>query len=418
MNLPANAGNRRRAVFGWACIYAGDLIPYFSVFLITLVVGRSYGTAYAADFNLVYSYVAMVLALFAAPGMISLKRKLAHAESSGDIMMAGFIIRLSGVLLGATTCWVYFLLSPQLAPLLWIFGLVLLARVLETSVDIPAIVTQYRWSPFGYLSFRVTMLCVLLLVLAAFHYALPGFYRLLSGYVVAAVLAFSLAAILIRRYWRLDGRVCQEAMDQLQEIRPMFLAVCVYVASTRLYVVVIGEYLGRRQAADFATVQNITAVAGLLASAFAGLFFWSSNRLPNVDIESHTKSLWAWGLIAIVVGALLGGAVALASEWIVLRPLKFGPEMLQINWMICMATPLLAMQALVSNFLMLIKRDKLMFALALFSSLMGVLMLFLLVPLYGMKGAATVMMISPLLSVLAGVLVVNRETNHAHIADT
>lgn len=403
------------SLFNWGCIFAGDLIPYLSVFLITLMVAHLYDTEHATRFNLAYSYSAMILALFAAPGMVSLKRRLAHTEAHGVVLAAGFIIRMAGLLLGGAACFVYFVSTPHLAPLLSIWGLVFVARVLETSVDIPAIVVQYRWSPFEYFVFRLVTLIVLAFILIGFSYLLErGVYQLLMSYVMAALVVAFLAIMSIRSYWHKIGDVRIELRSQLLEIRAMFMAVCVYVASTRLYMVIIGEYWGAGQAAEFATVQNVTAVAGLLASAFAGLFFWSRNRLSHVSPLAHMKSLCQWSAIAIIIGILVGVIVALATEWGVLRPLHMSKDLWSVSWIICMATPLLALQALISNYFMIIKRDKIMLLLALFTSMVSVIIMFGLIPSFGLFGAAIAIVLASSMSILTGVFMIWREIYYAH----
>jgi hypothetical protein len=65
-------------------------------------------------FGYLYSYSAMVLALFSAPGMVSLGRRLSHTENSGDILLARLIIRFSAIFLRGLASLGYFLLPLSL----------------------------------------------------------------------------------------------------------------------------------------------------------------------------------------------------------------------------------------------------------------------------------------------------------------
>ncbi len=402
--------------FNWGCIFAGDLIPYLSIFLMTLIVSYFYSTEYAKNFNLVYSYSAMILAIFAAPSLVSLKRRLAHTETHGVVLLAGSIIRITGLLFGGSICLVYFLFTPHLFPLLYIWSLVFIARVLETSVDIPAIVVQYCWSPFKYFLFRLLALVILSSILVIFSYfSVNEFYQLLICYIFGALVIASLATLSIKKYWRnIDYSIHAEILSQLKEIAAMFVAVCMYVASTRLYIIIIGEYWGVTQAAEFATVQNVTAVAGLLASAFAGSFFWSRNKLNNTHSVMHLKSLRDWIGLAIVFGLLVGLIVALATEKMVLLPLNMSKDLVNTSWIICMATPLLALQALISNYFLIIKKDNIMFLLAFLSSVISIMIMFILIPYLGLLGAAISMCLASSISVLLGLSMVWWEKNYAN----
>lgn len=401
-----------------AFIFAADLTPYLSVFVVTLLIGKHYQAREAVGFNLAYSYAATVLAIFAAPGMLSIKRKAATTRALGTILTAGFLIRTVGVGLGGAAVTAYFASTPVLRPLLPVWLLVFAARFFETATDLTLIISQYNLPAWKHLAIRVSAMLLLFGALLAAQLLVHRFLYVLVGYVLAAATLFVLSLAAVRSFLKPSGNLRAEIRAQLLEIRALFVAVVLFVLSTRFHVVVIGEYIGRDQAAEFATVQNFANVAGLLASAFSGLFFWSRNRLGDIPPELQLASLKRWCLAAIPFGLAVGVVLALAAERIAFRRLNIGVEARALNWVICLSTPLLAAQSLLSNFLLLVKRDKQMLFQATTVSLLGVALLVALISRYAMVGAGISLVLTPLLSVLVGAVLIRRQGFHAHSART
>ena len=97
--------------------------------------------------------------------------------------------------------------------------------------------------------------------------------------------------------------------------------------------------------------------------------------------------------------------------WAILHMSK---DLWSVSWIICMATPLLALQALISNYFMIIKRDKIMLLLALFTSMVSVIIMFGLIPSFGLFGAAIAIVLASSMSILTGVFMIWREIYYAH----
>ena len=152
-----------------AFIFAADLTPYLSVFMVTLLIGKHYQSREAVGFNLAYSYAATVLAIFAAPGMLSIKRKAATTRTLGTILTAGFVIRSVGVAVGGAAVTAYFVTSPALRPLLPVWLLVFAARFFETATDLTLIISQYNLPAWKHLAIRVSAMLLLFAALLSNH---------------------------------------------------------------------------------------------------------------------------------------------------------------------------------------------------------------------------------------------------------
>jgi O-antigen/teichoic acid export membrane protein len=136
------------------------------------------------------------------------------------------------------------------------------------------------------------------------------------------------------------------------------------------------------------------------------VFFWSRNRkgLGRNDMGVP----WYWIIGAIAGGLVIGTVGAALLDQFYLQPLGSKHELRIVCWLLCLSTPLLLIQTILSNQLVLLKRDREMLGSAALSATVGLCLLFHLVRTYGLIGAALSLGLVAFLSSVIGIYLIQR----------
>lgn len=95
-------------------------------------------------------------------------------------------------------------------------------------------------------------------------------------------------------------------------------------------------------------------------------------------------------------------------DFLFLQPLNSSAELRTVAWLLCLTTPLLMVQSILSSQLVLLKRDREMLMLSAVSAAIGLLLIALLVHNFGLIGAALAVGASALFSSMLGVIILQR----------
>ncbi|MCV2361780.1 polysaccharide biosynthesis C-terminal domain-containing protein [Paucibacter sp. TC2R-5] len=396
------------AVLEHTLVFAGDLLPYGIMFLLTLMVGYGLGLESAAFFSMTYVYVAVVTAVVCGPNLLSLKRRMPVAVSPGAVVAASLSLRAAVICIGAAL--VIGLLYATKSPLSMISLMLILfvGRLFETAVDGPATSVQYLRGAGEYFFLRLLVFVLICCItgLGSITSSAPTLMRIALSYLVGSAVGFFVTLTISRHLLFPISGVKEETRAQASEFGKFFLATVLFLAASRLHPMIIHFFSGHKAAGQFAMVQNLFSVVAVAAGGVAGLFFWSRNR--EVTQKSSAGIPWRWLAGAIPGGLALGAASGAAMDVLYLRPLGSTTEVRTVAWLLCASTPFLIIQAILSNQLVLQKRDREMLTLSALSAAAGLLLITLLVYKFGLFGAALSVSASAIFSTLLGIFIMHR----------
>lgn len=399
---------RLKAVLEHALVFAGDLMPYGVVFLMTLMIGYRLGLESAGFFSVTYVYVAIVTGLVCGPNLLSIRRRMPRAASPGAVVLASLGLRAAVIGAGALLVMGVLYVTQAKPGMMSLAAILFLGRFCETAVDGPATSVQYLRGPRAYFVLRLLVFVMIcgFTGLGAFTGGDQGLHWIAACYLFGSALglAFSLANAysLLKS---LSG-IGSESRAQVAEFGKFFVATALFLTASRLHPVIINYFYGHAAAGQFAMVQNLFSALAVASSGIAGVFFWSSNRKEAG--QRHAGPPWYWLAGSIVGGLVLGAVGGAVLDFLYLRPLGSSAELRTVGWLLCMATPLLLVQAILSNQLVLLKRDREMLALSALNATLGVVLIAILVHLFGLIGAALSVSMTALLSSAMGIYVIRR----------
>lgn len=404
---PANRG-KLATLLEHALVFAGDLLPYGVVFLLTLMVGYGLGLEAAAFLSLSYAYVAIVTALVCGPNLLSLRRRMPGAGSPGAVVFSALALRATVIAVGALLVIGGVQVSGARPGTASLMALLFVARLLETGVDGPATSVQYLRGARNYFLLRAMVFALIcgatgVGVLTAGDAGLP--------WIALCYAAGSGAGFLVAMAWSRDllrpvVGLAAECRAQAGEFGKFFLATALFLAASRLHPMIIAYFSGHEVAGQFAMVQNLFSALALAATGVAGVFFWSRNRQAAGGAVAGVP--WRWMLWSLPGGLAMGALGGVVMDLLFLRPLGSPDELRLAAWILCLSTPFLLPQAILSNQLVLLGRDREMLGYSALNAAVGVLLIALLVLAFGLVGAALSVGASALLSTLLGIRLLRR----------
>lgn len=405
---PTAGTSRLAALVEYGLVFAGDLLPYGVVFLLTLMVGYGHGLEAAAFLSLTYAYVAIVTALVCGPNLLSLRRRMPEAASPGAVVLAGLILRATVIVAGALLVMAGLSAVGMQQGMLPLMALLFAGRLLETAVDGPATSLQYLRGARAYFLLRLTVFsCICAVtgagVLTAGEAGLPW---IAGGYALGSGVGFLLALAWARKLMRPVRGLAEECRAQTAEFGKFFLATALFLAASRLHPMIIAYFSGVGVAGQFAMVQNLFSALALAATGVAGVFFWSRNRRKGG--AKATGVPWRWMLWSLPGGLIMGAAGGAVMDFLFLRPLAASGELRLAAWLLCLSTPFLLAQSILSNALVLLGRDREMLVYSAVNAVLGILLISVLVQAFSLIGAALSVAASALLSTLLGISIVRR----------
>lgn len=395
------------AVLEHGLVFVGDLLPYGTVFLLTLAVGYVHGLETTATFSLSYAYAAIVTALVCSPSLLSIRRQMPISLHPGAVALSALVLRAVAITIGAL-CLVALLYAGGGENALGLTLLLLVSRFFETATDAPATIFQYKRKAIHYLALRSVVFA------SSCASALAGVFLADRGDVVTialayfsgSVLGFVIALLAARSSVRSVAGFGQELSIQIKDFGRFFVATALYMVATRLHPIVISLVSGPQAAGQFAMVQNLFASIALAATGIAGVFFWSKNRMGAANVSAGIP--WVWLMGAALGGLALGGAGALAMDYLFLLPLGSAIDLRIAAWLLCLSTPMLLTQSILSNFLVLAKRDREMLLLSIINGLAGLVLMAGFTFSFGLVGAALSVGVSAFVATVLGALVARR----------
>ncbi|MCG7495013.1 lipopolysaccharide biosynthesis protein [Thalassobius sp. Cn5-15] len=404
------------AVVDYGLVFVGDLLPYGVLFLLTVLTGFRFGIQAAGFWSLCYAYVAIITTLICGPNLLSLRRRMPSNPSPGAVIIAGWILRLVAIGSGVALLLIASRIMNTGTDLIPLMSLLFVARFVETSIDGPATGIQYLYNARSYFLLRLTVFLVIIAVvlLGVFgtdsNSGQTALIDVATAYLVGACLGFLVTLFATRTLFIpaiVPIKVWAELRGQSRELAKFVLATVLFLMASRLHPVIISALRGQEMAGQFAMVQNLFAVLALASTGVAGVFFWSRNRQARDHLLDGVPWLWLTG--AIVGGTFVGMIGAIAINYMYLTPLEGSDLLKRTAWIICLATPLILSQAILSNVLVLQKRDTEMLLLAAGNSLLSVLIIWLAVYRFGLLGAAASVSISAGFSSAMGIWIVRRK---------
>ena len=403
--MPVALG-KKGILVDYAWVFIGDILPYSVIFLLTLMVSYRFGLEPAGFLSLAFAYVAVVTTMVCGPNLLSLRRRIVNVPSAGAVVTASLGLRATVIAAGALLVVGGLLSTNTDDNILSLIPLLFLGRFLETSVDGPATSIQYLRSPRDYLMVR--------LAVSSLVCGITGVGVLTAGngdlihvalyYVLGSATGFLVALAVSWRLMRPVAGLVAECRDQIAEFGKFFVASALFVVASRIHPVIISLFAGQEAAGQFALVQNLFSSLALAASGIAGVFFWSRNRKGARQDASAIP--WRWLVGGLFGGLMLGLAGGTVLDLLFLRPLGSTVELRTTAWLLCLATPLFLTQAILSNLLVLLNRDRAMLALSAVNAMGGLLLITALVYAFGLIGAALSVVLSALISTLLGICVV------------
>lgn len=399
---------RFKSVLEHALVFAGDLMPYGVVFLMTLMIGYGLGLESAGFFSVTYVYVAIVTGLVCGPNLLSIRRRMPDATSPGAVVFASLGLRIAVISAGALIVMGVLYATQAQAGMLSLAVILFLGRFFETAVDGPATSVQYLRGARAYFVLRLVVFVVIcgFTGIGVFAGGGRGLHWIAACYLIGSALglAFSLAS----SYGLLKPIVgiSAETNAQAAEFGKFFVATVLFLAASRLHPAIISYFYGVAAAGQFAMVQNLFSALAVASTGIAGVFFWSRNRKGAGEYQAGVP--WYWLAGAIVGGLALGAAGGVVLDFLYLRRLGSSGELRMAGWLMCLSTPLLLVQAILSNQLVLLKRDREMLELSALNATHGLVLITILVHQFGLIGAALSVGITALLSSVIGVYVIRR----------
>ena len=391
-----------------ALVFAGDLLPYGVVLLMTLMVGYGLGLESAGFFSMAYVYVAIVTALVCGPNLLSLRRRMPRAKSPGAVVAASLGLRVTVTGIGATVL-VGFLHATHSPPgMIFLMVLLFVGRLFETAVDGPAISVQYLRGARQYFVLRLVVFVLIsgITGVGVLTSNGPNLEWIATCYLTGSTMGFLVAMASARGLIFPISGLTAECQAQASDFGKFFLATAFFLSASRLHPMIISFFSGHEVAGLFAMVQNLFSVLAVAATGVGGVFFWSRNRKTGQQLLTGVP--WGWLAGAIPGGLFLGACGGAVLDFLYLGPLGSSVELRTVGWVLCLSTPLLLIQIILSNQLVLMERDREMLVLSAVSAIVGLSMITLLVNRLGMLGAALSVGASALLSSLLGILIVRR----------
>lgn len=405
----ATGKSKLSALIEHALVFAGDLLPYGVVFLLTLMVGYGFGLEAAGKLSLAYVYVAIVTALVCGPNLLSLRRRMPEADSPGAVVLAALALRLLFIAGGASLVLAWLTATQVLPGMALLTAFLFVGRLLETAVDGPATAVQYRHGAREYFLLRLTVFLLICGITGWGGWSLEAAELPWLGlwYAGGCGCAFLVALLWSRSLLRPVHGFMAEWRGQAAEFGKFFIASALFIAASRLHPVIIGQLSGHEVAGQFALVQNLFSVLGLAATGVASVFFWSRNRQSEAAARAAVPRKWL--LLSLPGGVLMGGVGGAVIDFLFLRPLGSPAELRMAAWVLCLSTPFLLTQAILSNQLVLLGRDREMLGYSALTAVLGIVLIAVLVLAFGLVGAALSVAVSAILSTLFGIrLVVSR----------
>lgn len=397
---------KKNFLIDYALIFIGDLLPYSVIFLLTLMVSYRFGLEPAGSLSLAFAYVAVVTTMVCGPNLLSLRRRIVGALSAGAVMVASLGLRVTVIVAGALLVMGVLFSMGTPASLLSLIALLFIGRFLETAVDGPATSVQYLRGPLDYFLLRlaVSVLVCGITGAAVFSADGPDLTRIAFYYVIGGATGFLVALAVSSQLLRPVAGLLSEFRGQVGEFSKFFVASALFVAASRIHPMIIGLFAGHAAAGQFALVQNLYSSLAMAASGVAGVFFWSRNRKGAPENSAATP--WRWLLGGLFGGLVLGIIGGIVLDLLFLQPLGSTFELRATGWLLCLSTPLLLTQSIMSNLLVLLNHDREMLALSAFNAIGGLLLITLLIYAFGLVGAALSVGLTALVSTILGIYIV------------
>ena len=401
--------SKRSAVLEHALVFAGDLLPYGVVFLMTLMIGYGLGLESAGFFSMAYVYVAIVTALVCGPNLLSLRRRMPGAESPGAVVAVALGLRVAVISIGALLVMGVLHTTETQPGMIALIALLFVGRYLETAVDGPATSVQYLCGARDYFFLRLIVFVLICSITGIGVLTASGakLEWIATFYLIGSTLGILVALASSRHLLLPISGLEAEGRAQISDFGKFFLATALFLAASRLHPLIIGFFYGHEAAGQFALVQNLFSVLAVAATVGAGVFFWSRNR-KKLGAQILTGVPWRWLAGAIPGGLALGAAGGVAMDFLFLQPLGSSAELRMVAWLLCLSTPLLMIQSILSNQLVLLKRDREMLMLSAISAAAGLLLIAMLVHNFGLVGAALSVGASAFLSSMLGIIILRR----------
>lgn len=406
--VTVNIPSKRSVVFEHALVFAGDLLPYGVIFLMTLMIGYGLGLEAAGFFSMAYVYVAIVTALVCGPNLLSLRRRMPGAESPGAVVAASLGLRVAVISIGALLVMSVLHTTDAQPGMISLITLLFFGRFLETAVDSPAISVQYLRGARYYFYLRLVVFALICGItgIGVLTASSAGLEWIATYYLIGSTVGILVALTSSRRLLLPIAGLKAEGCAQASDFGKFFLATALFVAASRLHPLIIGLFYGHAAAGLFAMVQNLFSVLAVAATVVASVFFWSRNR--KVGAKILTGVPWPWLAGAIPGGLAMGAIGGAVMDFLFLQPLNSSAELRTVAWLLCLTTPLLMVQSILSSQLVLLKRDREMLMLSAVSAAIGLLLIALLVHNFGLIGAALAVGASALFSSMLGVIILQR----------
>ncbi len=400
--------NKSKDVFEHGMVFVGDLLPYGVIFLMTLIIGYGLGLEAAGFFSVTYLYVAIVTGLVCGPNLLSIRRSMPRASSPGAVVLAALGLR-AAVIIGGAVLVISFLHFSQAKPgMMSLAGILFLGRFFETAVDGPATSVQYLRGARAYFFLRLVVFLVICGITGLGVYAAGGngIHWIASCYLIGSAIGFLFSIGSSYSLLKPVSDLSREFHAQASEFGRFFLATFLFLAASRLHPVIINYFHGVSAAGQFAMVQNLFSALAVASTGIAGVYFWSRNRKKSG--QRQTGIPWFWIAGSLVGGIALGASGGAILDFLYLRPLGSSEELRMVGWLLCLSTPLLLVQAILSNELVLLKRDREMLGLSALNATLGLVLITILVQQYGLIGAALSVVLTPLISSMIGIYIIKR----------
>lgn len=391
-------------------VFVGDILPYGVIFLMTIFIGFKHGLETSGLFSLVYVYVALVTGVVCGPSLLSIRRRMPTAKSPGAVVLAALTLRSGIIFIGATFVVIVFVTTETRSEVIGLMLLLFIGRLFETSVDCPAISVQYLRGAWDYCVLRIAVFSLISAVISLALFTFDTKYPLISiatGYVLGSFLAFFFTTWVAHKLLLPATNIPLEFRGQLREFKSFFLATALFLAASRLHPIIIGFFYGSILAGQFAVIQNLFAALALAATGVSSVFFWSQNRKAATG-QLTFEVPWPWMIGALFGGLMLGGTGAFVIDFLYLRPLQSSIELLTAHWILCLSIPFLLSQSIISNLLVLQKRDHHMLMLSILNALIGLCIIVVFVHNFGIVGASLSIGTTALIATIIGIIMVRR----------
>lgn len=374
----------------------------------TLMVGYSLGLTAAGYFSATYVYVAIVTGLVCGPNLLSIRRRMPNTESAGAVVVASLGLRAAVIASGALLVICVLKGTGSKEGTVSLATMLFLGRFFETAIDGPATSVQYLRGASAYFILRLT---VFLTICGSIGFVVAlnpniGIHGVAACYLMGCALGFLLSLTSTNSQLKRIAGVFAEGRAQTLEFGQFFFATALFLASSRMQPLVIRYFDGESAAGQFAMVQNLFSVLAVASTGIAGVFFWSRNRTKAGANQAGAP--WRWLAISIAGGLAIGGVYAAMLDVMYLQPLGSSVEVRRVGWLLCLSTPLILAQTILSNQLILLRRDQKMLRLSILNATVGVCLVIIMACLFGPIGAALSVGITALLSSAVGIYFVRR----------